>query len=224
MTTHWCYLSWPLYPAAPAYGGSQGFFDEPDKQMANGDSCNTRQWHMSNHMGTHIDFPRHFSEDGKTCDDYTAEFWIFENCAVLDLISVNPGHIITFDNVNLEIIPSNITLLMLKTGFCNQRNQPLYFEKNPGLHPGLAHILRERFDRLRVIGFDFISASSYAHRETGRLAHRAFLDHDRPILLLEDMDLRHVTGSTMIKKVVIAPLRVKEADAGPCTVMGEVIQ
>jgi kynurenine formamidase len=62
--SQWKYLSHPLHPGAPAYGGGNAFLDEPDKQMSQGDSCNTRKWHLSNHMGTHIDFPRHFAANG----------------------------------------------------------------------------------------------------------------------------------------------------------------
>jgi len=40
MNSQWIYLSYLLHPHAPAYGGSQAFFDEPDKQMEKGDSCN----------------------------------------------------------------------------------------------------------------------------------------------------------------------------------------
>jgi len=222
MNTKWKYLSYPLHPNAPAYGGNQAFFDEPDKQMSKGDSCNTRQWRMSNHMGTHIDFPKHFSNNGSVCDDYSADFWVFSSCAVLDIAAVNPGQIITVDYLELARLPDNIELLLLKTGFCNLRDNPVYFQKNPGLHPLIADSLRDKLPNLRVIGFDLISVSSYAYRELGRKAHRAFLDNDKPILLIEDMDLTTINGNTSIQQVIITPLRVKRADAAPCTVLVEV--
>jgi len=49
-------------------------------------------------------------------------------------------------------------------------------------------------------------------------ANRAFLDHERPILSIEDVDLLSVNGSNLLKQVVVAPFFVTGAGGGPCTV------
>ena len=38
---------------------------QKDRDMSKGDSANTSHIAMSSHAGTHIDFPYHFSLDGK---------------------------------------------------------------------------------------------------------------------------------------------------------------
>ncbi len=222
MNSKWKYLSYLIHPKAPVYGGSQAFFDEPDKQMEKGDPCNTRLWRMSNHTGTHIDFPRHFSIKGNVLDDYPADFWFFDRINIIFISLVEPGKILTTKDLNLTAVPTDVELLLIKTGLCDRREYPVYWQSNPGLHPELATSLRQNFPRLKVIGFDFISLSSFVHRELGRKAHKAFLDTSKPILLLEDMDLKEINENVKILQAVIAPLRVKDSDAAPCTILAEV--
>ena len=192
--------------------------------MDKGDSCNTRLWRMSNHIGTHIDCPRHFSREGDTLDAYPASFWLFSRTAVIDMIQVESGQILTVKDLDLSRVPSDVELLLIKTGFCDLRDTAVYWQSNPGFHPELAPTLRRYFPKLRVIGFDSISLTSFTHRSIGREAHKSFLDHSRPILIMEDMDLAEIDNNSLVWQVMIAPIRVKDADAAPCTVLAEVMK
>lgn len=222
----WVFLSHPASENAPAYGGGEGFKDLPDKRMAAGDSCNTRQWTFSNHNGTHIDFPRHFAASGATVDDYPAEFFIFGHVGVLYLPDAAPGQLLgpeELDRAGLADV-ADAEFLLLRTGFAEKREEEVYWRNNPGLHPDLAEHLRRTLPALRVVGFDCISLSSFAHRETGRVAHKAFLEHERPLLPLEDMDLRPLgtrAEARRIRQAVVSPFRALGADAAPCTVFAE---
>ena len=218
----WLFLSHLIDDNTPAYGGGSAFQSLKDKDINKGDSCNTAQWNLSNHMGTHIDAPRHFSSEGNTLDYYPAEFWVFNNIAILDISPVPPGYIISLEDLPIGNTSRNAQLLLIKTGFSDLRHKPVYWQNNPGFHPNLADYFREYFSKLRVFGFDVISLSSFTHRALGREAHKAFLDHPRPILILEDMDLSQVSKETRFKHLIIAPLRVKKSDASPCTVLSEV--
>ena len=79
-----------------------------------------------------------------------------------------------------------------------------------------------------MIGFDFISLSSYTNRELGREAHRAFLnksfsglnkDCSKPILIIEDMHLASLKECP--NKIVVAPLRYDRSDGSPVTIISE---
>jgi kynurenine formamidase len=94
--------------------------------------------------------------------------------------------------------------------------------ENPVFHPELADFLRYRFSSLRAIGFDAISISSWTDRMLGRIAHRAFLGGNTPILLIEDMDLSQINRSTVVSSAIVAPLLVSGTDASPCTIIAEV--
>ena len=87
----------------------------------------------------------------------------------------------------------------------------------------MAEYLRKTFPMLRIMGFDSISLSSFANRDVGREAHKAFLENDRPILPLEDMDLGRIENKSVINKVITAPMHVQSADGSPCTVFAEMV-
>jgi arylformamidase len=224
MMRKWIYLSYQLGVKTPAYGGGKSFCAHQIKDMEKGDLCHTQHWSFSNHLGTHIDFPKHFARGGKISSDYHPGFWFFSLPFFLDHSNVAPGCIIQPEDMHLEVVPGNVDILILKTGFSIYRGQDIYWEKNPGFAPELAGLFREQFPNLRVFGFDSISLSSFANRETGRQAHKAFLDHRRPILLLEDMDLSAVNNSMRLEQVIISPLRVENADGSPCTVFVKIFE
>jgi len=215
-------LSYPLNHETTAYGGGRGLDVTPIKSISKGDPCNTSYWCLSNHLGTHLDFPKHFSDMGKTLDDYKPEFFIYKRVGFVDLVSVEEGRIIDFDDLCPAYLEEDIEILLVKTGFSKIRKSVAYWKKNPGFSPDLADCLRHAFPSLRVMGFDSISVSSYLNRELGREAHRKFLLHEKPILLLEDLDLLRVDKSCFIERLIVAPWLIKEADATPCTVMAEV--
>ena len=67
---------------------------------------------------------------------------------------------------------------------------------------------------------DFISLTSFQNRPLGRVAHRAFLGGDRPLLLVEDMDLSRLDVHP--KKMICTPLMIEKLDGCPVTVIAEV--
>jgi kynurenine formamidase len=220
----WLFLSHPLDAATPAYGSGMGLSVTVERSMVRGDCCNATRWDLSAHLGSHVDLPRHFSPDGPSVDAYPAGFWIFGRIALLVTAEVSPETILGWDEIGGKSLPDDIELLLIRTGWSGHRSERVYREANPGLAPQLADQLRERCPDLRAVGFDFISVSSFASRELGREAHRAFLDHRRPLLLLEDLDLSGIDGATTLRQVIVAPLRVAGADGAPCTVFAEVVE
>ncbi len=206
------YLSHIIDENTPLYGGGGGVVLRKDKSMAAGDSCNTMQWTFPNHIGTHVDVPRHFFSGGAAVSDYTAEEWVFTFVVIADIGQISPGTVITKDMVQVE---EQCDLLLIRTGFEQYRNQDLYWRNSPALHPDLALDLKKDCPGLRAVGVDFISISNMEKRDLGRAAHRAFLNNN--IVLVEDMKLSGLKKRPQM--VIVAPLIVEKADASPCTVM-----
>jgi len=192
---------------------------EPITRIAAGDTANTSRYVLPNHLGTHVDAPRHFFDSGPSLTDYPPEFWVFENPLLVDV----PGddcYLIGPKDVE-DAITLNTDLLLLRNGYEKFRGESRYWEHNPGLNPELGTWLRQRFPKVRVIGMDVISVTSRHHRDEGRITHRVLLDPNgpgRPVLPVEDMALAHVNGR--LERVIAAPLRVWEADGCPCIVIG----
>lgn len=219
MSSKVVWLSHPLSPETPAYGGGEGMRIEPITQIAAGDTANTSRYVLPNHLGTHVDAPRHFFDSGPSLTDYPAGFWVFENPLLVD-VPGDDGYLIGPKDVE-NVIKPETDILLLRTGYEKFRGESRYWQHNPGLDPELGTWLRERFSNVRVIGMDVISVTSRHHRDEGRAAHRALLDTNRsgsPILPVEDMSLENLDGP--LRLVIISPLRVVATDGGPCTVAG----
>ena len=113
-------------------------------------------------------------------------------------------------------------LLLLKTGFHKYRDKEEYWKNNPGVSIEFVKWLKQNFKNLRVIGMDFISLSSWQHRDAGREVHKILLDPKKSILPIEDMNLSKIGVDTVFNKVIVAPLMVNKSDGTPCTVFAEV--
>lgn len=216
---HFQYLSYPITKTMPVYGGSNSLELTRLKAIDMGDSCNTWRMCLENHWGTHVDGENHFFSDGRKIIDYPADFWIFDNPQVMD-IQLESGKLLKWDVIGNHI-NEDADLLLLKSGWGQNRNSNLYWQKNPGIHAEVGIELRNMKSSIRAGGIDWISVSSFVHREEGREAHRAFLDPDgkgEPVLLIEDMDLS--ADLTKLSRVIVAPFISEGIDSAPCTVIG----
>lgn len=218
------WLSYPLDPSIPSYGNGEGFESEHIQNISNGDSCNTSRWHLVNHVGTHVDTPNHFFQNGSSINDFLPEFWHFSKVSIVKEPTINENMCIEIDH-RFENISEQTDLLLIYTGYCKHRNEKKYWANNPGLSSKLAVFLRKTYPNLRAVGIDSISISSWQNRDEGRKAHKAFLDPDgcgNPILLIEDMDLNIFINDVKIISSWIIPMRVTDADGAPCTVIAGV--
>jgi len=213
---HYIYLTHYIDESTPLYGGTKNITIQKDSRISKGKSSNTKKLILPNHIGTHIDFPFHFSDEGKTINDYPADFWIFNYPYIVEY-SASLNEIIMFES-ELEQIPKQTDFLIIKTDFQRFRSQEEYWKYNPGLAPKLAKALKEQCRDLKVVGFDFISVTSFQNKEIGRIAHRSFLI-ENDILAIEDMDLSNLSGT--LNKIVCLPLLINEIDGSPITIIGE---
>lgn len=221
--TNYQYLSYLLNTQTPTYGNRNKFACDKKSDILKGDVANDSSIDTTVHIGTHIDMPYHFFEDGQTIEDFDADYFVFKNVLILDFI---PENIILNEELieKLEAITDkeSYDILIVKTSICYQRGSESYWKSNYGFAPEVANYLRERFVNVHIIGFDSISVSSFENRMLGREAHKAFLNPANPILLLEDMDLRNINVQTKFKSLVISPLRIEKCDGLPCTVLAEI--
>ena len=211
------FLSYFLDKKTPLYGGSKGIEIIKLNDILKGDTANTKKLTLHNHSGTHIDFPNHFIKNGKVSNDYSADFWIFNN-PYLFTLNVSENEIILLSDEQINLIPSNTDFLVLKTGFYKYRKTKKFWNNNPGIHPELAKKIKTKCPNLRVLGMDFISLTSYQNRKLGRVAHKKFLG-ENDILLVEDMKLDKLTVNPI--KIMCFPMMVKGLDGAPVSIIAE---
>ena len=220
------YLSHLIDHDTPTYGNRHRFILEKNSSIERGDVANDSFIETTVHIGTHIDMPYHFHDNGQTIEDFSSDFWVFEKVTCVE-ISVDDNFMIgesLLKNIDQRKIDSDIEMLIVKTGFCTIRDKEDYWKNNPGFEPFLYEELRERFQKLRILGFDSISISSFANRSKGREAHKTFLNPLDPILLLEDMSLSDIHKDTIFVEVVVAPMLISKCDGLPCTVIAKIAE
>lgn len=210
-------LSHPLTGETPAYGGGEGFEAETLTSTDRGDTANTVRLRFPNHLGTHIDLPRHFFGAGASIEAFPPASWVFDRPVIMD-VDVPDGHLITLADLPEPLHPET-DLLLIRTGHEARRDTDAFWARGPGLSAELGDALRADHPSVRAVGVDLISITSRLRRMEGREAHRAFLDPERPgnpILLIEDVALAALPAFPT--RVLVSPLFFKEADGAPVTI------
>ena len=216
------FLSHNYVSDTPTYGDRDKFKVAANSSIAAGGTANSSCWvFTNNHMGTHIDTPYHFDGNGMQTLDYPADFSYFNRVEIID-IPCDAARIIGPEDVAGHSIEPDTELLLIRTGFELVRQEDKYWNDNPGQAPELADYLRSNFPKMRVIGFEFMSVTSWKHRQLGRESHKAFLalgPGKTPILAIEDMALQAVTEP--IEWSLVSPLRTEEGNGCPVTVFAK---
>jgi len=222
MKNNLLFLSHPYTSNTPSYGNRDMVKITVNSSIRLGDTANSSCWvFTNNHIGTHVDVPFHFKEDGKKVADYSADHWVFTEVALIDIpckeaILIGENEIEQF-NLNPEI-----EILLIRTGFEENRGKANYWNDNPGLSPDLAKYLRNKFPNLRCLGFDFISITSWKYRKEGRESHKKFLApkiNENPILVIEDMSLKN--AKKKINLLIVAPIIFEDGNGAPVTVIAK---
>ncbi len=212
------FLSYFMDDNTPLYGGEYGVKMQSLRSIENGDTANTKLLEFCNHSGTHIDFPNHFSIQGKVVENYDANFWSFNSPHFIEIEAID-NQIINLTKEQIHAIPQNVDFLILKTGFSKYRNEDRYWKSNPGIAPELADKLKFWCPNLRVLGMDIISLTSFGNRPLGRISHNKFLI-DNDILIVEDMYLDNLISQP--KNIYCLPILRKGLDGSPVTIIAEV--
>lgn len=216
------FLSHMLNNQTPAYGNSQtDLVIKVNSSIEEGANNNSLRIEMSNHVGTHIDLPAHFDKNGKRLNDYSDSDWVFNKVQLID-IPKKECEFFSFSELE-SVIDEKTEVLLLRTGFEKLRQTDSYWKSNPGFLEEVGFNLRKSFPTLKVLGFDFISITSYSDRPLGRKAHRSFLSSEfegEALRVIEDMKLAHLEKAP--SKITIAPLMIDNADGVQVTVIAEV--
>lgn len=217
------WLSYTIGENTPLYGGrSENYNIYKTSSIKHGKVANDTRIETTVHVGTHIDMPYHFYEDGQTINDFDVDFWFFKKPLFIELEPLS--FVVKDELINLleKVENKNYDILIVKTGICKLRNKESYWKKNYGFAPEIYEYLIVKFPNIKVLGFDSISISSWQNRDMGKISHKYFLNPKKPILILEDMDLNGINKDSKLHEILVSPLRIENCDGLPCTVVGTV--
>lgn len=205
----------------PSYGNRDHVRISSKSQIINGLGANTSSINFSNnHIGTHIDTPFHFCNNGKKTLDYNASDFYYNKVYVVKC-PCDEAKLITRKDLNLDAVPKDVEFLLIDFDYEKYRYIDKYHNDNPGLHSSLAEKLRLEFKNLKIIGFDSISLTSWRFRPEGREAHKAFLCDVPSFLIIEDVSFKELSNKN-INWAVVAPLRTSDGNGGPVTIIAEI--
>jgi len=160
---------------------------------------------LSSHAGTHLDFPSHLLEKGRTQDSYCLSRFII------------PAQVICVAEEDESILPSCLQgckiakgqALLFRTGNSQKRlmHQAAFSEEFVCLSPEAARLCAAR--EVGLVGVDYISVDKYG--DDSLPVHRILLEND--ILILEGIDLAAVPCGRYT--LICLPLSLKDAEASP---------
>lgn len=178
----------PVYPGDPAFG--QEILSSVDA----GECCTLSKISMSNHLGTHIDFPAHVIKNGKTRSDYTLED-LMGRCAVVEIaLSVSviePQHF-----ASCMIHAGDIVFFKTRHSFEAEVYHPNYTVLSPEAAQQLKAL------GVKIVGMDGMSVDVADSHELS--VHHLLLEAD--ILIVENLMLKDVPAGVWYARINPLPI------------------
>ncbi len=175
------------------------------------DICTVQSIQFNNHLGTHLDAPSHFIEEGITIDQIPLETLIGK-AIILDFTGKGKSSLITREDLQQHVDRLEPgARVLLKTGWDKNFNPVAFFEGFPCLTLEAAEFLASR--KIRLLG---ITPSPSPIDEPGQAIHKTLLGAG--IVLLEA-----VKNLTLIDQdkceLIILPPPFKNFSGAPCRVV-----
>ena len=199
----------PLTVRTAVFPGDTPVSIVPVMEMRNGDSCNVSGITMSVHAGTHIDAPRHYSDDAPGVESLDLE------------VLTGRARVVTLDVTDAIALPhltglhlgdlSGLALLIHTRASGASATNDVF-------DPSFAYFTPQAADWLgmqgvRLVGTDTPSVDEASSKELP--AHKTFLKHN--IVIVENLYLRDVPDGDY--ELLALPLKIVDCDAAPARVI-----
>jgi len=232
-TSNYIRLSYTLTENSPVHPALRNVSITPENQIKKGDAYNTSVICAENHSGTHVDAPAHFMKDGRPIFNYDPNELTFKNILIMDCPK-NPDEMVSLEDVSgvfdQQYLKANkdTDCILICTGFGPYHEEDIeaYLIRNPGISPEAVSYLRRNLPKLTCLGIDTVSMSRYGRVEEAIAVHHHAFQIDeslgKPLILVEDLNLRPLGGKVEIEEVMVIPWQVGGIDSAPCTVLANV--
>ena len=176
--------------------------------IAEGETSNVTHFSGTVHIGTHIDAPDHFLDNGKTVDEIPLDLLVGP-VHVVEIPSM--GHI-TKDDITKAGFPKGLKRILFKTRNSTwwETNENIFQEDFIGLAPDGAEFLVE--SGIKVVGVDYLSVAPF---QDPAPTHKILLGKD--ILIIEGLNLSKIDPGEYT--LLCLPLKIKDSDGSPARVL-----
>ena len=111
-------LSHVINHDTPSYGNRDRFSIVEISEISKGATANSSKWSFStNHIGTHIDMPKHFFENGQTITDVPLNFWFSDKIQLIDVPCLSAKLIESFHITDVIDLDTEILLIVMTVRF-----------------------------------------------------------------------------------------------------------
>jgi arylformamidase len=162
---------WPFYPPFEVK-----YFKRKIEHGVNAQYIKT-----SNHMGTHLDAPRHFVTAGKTIDQIPLE-WLYGEGVIVDLSdTLDELDVFTAAMIEERAEIKDGDILYIHTGwhkyaqFGSEPDEEKYIHRHPGPHFEIVDWLLEK--KIHLWGVDMVSTDHPMNLPIGRFLGKGGLEH-----------------------------------------------
>lgn len=198
-------ISLPISPDLPVWPGDPAVVLEKTASMDAGDDANVSLIKAGVHVGTHVDAPHHFLNDGRTVENLSLDI-LTGSAFVLHL--ADDVDMITADILDAAPIPPLTQRLLLRT-----RNSDLWTSDSRIFHRDFVAIQTDGAEWLvdhgiQLIGVDYLSVAPFADSVP---THQILLKAG--IIALEGCDLRQVPQGKY--QLYCLPLKLVGSDGAP---------
>jgi arylformamidase len=201
MSIRWIDVSIPIKEGMTVWPGDEPFRLVAHGRIAEGAGSNVSTVTLSTHLGTHVDAPWHFEEDGKRLHEVDPSVF-FGEAFLMDLPEVEHVHA---DDLGPSPLPSR---LLIRTR--NSRHSPdSPFRKDyAAIEADAAVRLVE--EGVRLVGVDYLSVAPY--KQDGQETHHRLLQND--VFVVEGLLLADLPAGPC--HFTVLPLPLWGADGAPC--------
>ena len=171
--------------------------------IADGDVCTVSTLSISAHVGTHMDAPKHFIQDGAGIDNMPFEATVGR----ARVIEITDPNIITVEELRKHRIRKGDRLLFKTQNSVNCWTTDEFVRHYVHISLSAARYLAER--RVRSVGIDYLSVAGY--NRDNQETHVALLSAG--IWLIEGLNLS--AAAPGVYYMMCLPLRLADADGAP---------
>jgi arylformamidase len=196
-------ITYPISTRLPKWHGSIGF--EMKWQMRMPEEINNLSYFtIDSHLGTHLDAPLHFVENGKAVEDISFEKLI----GLTYVVEIRGLKSITASHLQEANIPSNCEKLLIKTDnqFYWEQHLTSFQEDFCSIDATGAQWLVDR--GIHLIGIDYLSIQRF---HDGPETHQILLNHE--VVVLETINLEHVESGWY--DLICLPLKLEGLEGSP---------
>lgn len=198
-------ISLPISPNLPVWEGDPAIELEEILSMDEGADANVSRFSAGVHVGTHVDAPHHFLNDGRTVENLSLDI-LTGGAFVLHLaegVDAVDSAILTD-----SFIPPNTSRLLIRTRNSKQwtQNSPKFIRDFVAITPDGAKWLVE--NNIQLIGVDYLSVAEFDNSiPTHQILLRA------GIVIIEGCDLSQVPQGEY--ELYCLPLKLVGAEGAP---------